>query len=761
MDLALSKTNPKEKYIILSIIVLFAGFFTYYNILFDVALVSFLFLSSFCIGDMFPVKGKAIQKKFIQTALGLGVIGLMIYFVLLFGIGRTSTYLVILATPILFRYKTICNLSKNFATGYRFLRKHVVFILLLICVFLFYSAYSSAPIRQYDDLTKHVPLTLYAARNGKWYTNVVESVVYAECMLMQYTYSAMFATFGAYKALTLFNVVLFFSNFLALSLLLRDIFKKSNIFLFGFLYFTVPMFFKYSSCFSLEVLPLYFLFHAMLCFSSLNSTKAWNNLAYVAFLFGCSLFSKLTTSYTILCVGIIELFLCVYYCIKNHKHIGQTVLKFIACGLIFISPFITSVINMWYWNGNPLMPSMFNEVLISPYYPAVKFVRPFDDQPLGLNFQSLINIVFHTSNNIEMTDGGLGIFLLLLFIIPVAAVIFRKRSIIVWGIVPFVAFQISCLFTYNLRYSMSIFVLFLVLIVASVSMLLSKILHNWTYRIGMVLLIIVLALPNFIYIWSSFPIKSSITPDSDITKNTNRSILKTVPAGKRVFSVNDPFKGDYDGFYSAWMWHNKYNITKIQSGELDLSTYISSFDYVLVNKNLEIPNADLQEIVQAADSENSLLSFYTESDTHKLYKVNKSAMLIKQKQFDSPKQSKTSKPVTLLFKTKCDSYYISQTVENLSDTPVKVRFQINWYDDNKERITTSIQTYMQEKGKKTSISPEIVPPENFAYGVLYITSHNDEDILVHDYQLFGYTDYLSDEIYKYNNRLLLKNRLDQ
>lgn len=752
-------------------IIIVGAFLLLYHALAAVFLIAVLFFSSYCIGSYFPIYGKHMEKTLIRTAIGLGIIGIVIYFILLLQIGNIALYFFLLAVPLCLRYKMLYRKIKKVGRNNLFVKRHYAFFVLLLLIFIIYSIYGSTPIYQFDDLTKHVPITLYAARYGKWNTDIIESVVYGECMLMQYTYSAMFASFGAYKALALFNVVLSFFTCFSLIFILRDIYKKSNALLLVLVYFSVPLFFNLWTSFYLEVLPLYFLFNAVLSFSSLAANKAWKNSIPAAFLCGCSLFTKLTTCYTILAVGIILMILMIVHCRHEHNNFVHWFLKVMLCEITLIFPSITSVLYMWHLTGNPFFP-YYNGYFKSPYFPLYNFVDPFNKSPLSLSFKTLYNIVFQTSKNVELHNGGMGIFLLLSVLIPFAVLIVKKKGIVVWGITPFFIFPISCLFTYNLRYFDSIFLIFLLAIIASVSVFLNKLKHK-SYLVTVCILGIVLTVPNLLYLCKYEPIKDVTAPNTAITANANNSILKGIPTGKKVFAVNDPLEGEYDGYYSAYSWHNSYIKSKIENGQLNLKTYVSCFDYVLVNKNNKIDDAGLDAMIRSADQNGSILRTYSEKGNCVLYQVvapmnlEVEQNIIQKAAFSTPKISQTTKPVVFLFQQKYDYYVISQDISNPSDNKVEICFQINWFNKNNQPTSVYRKTYWQPKGRKISTSESIRRPADAAYGLLYLASSSGKEIQVHGYELCGYNnekkqitksseDYLENEIKQYYSGALLR-----
>ena len=82
--------------------------------------------------------------------------------------------------------------------------------------------------------------------------------------------------------------------------------------------------------------------------------------------------------------------------------------------------------------------------------------------------------------------------------------------------------------------------------------------------------------------------------------------------------MNDPFKEEYRGVYNAYMWHNRYNMNRIRSGDISLKDYISSFDYVLYRKNVNTE----PDIIDYLEGEAlTQLEWCAESESHILYRV--------------------------------------------------------------------------------------------------------------------------------------------
>lgn len=725
-----------------------------YGIVLDLFLIIILVLAAFAIGSFFKmIHANAVSKIIIQTAVGLGILGVVIYIILFFGFGSRSLYCLILILPILFRYKYVVAAYKDLESISPMSKTQVVLWIAILIAFVFYIACASAPMDKYDTMTKHLPITMYAADNGQWYNNVTESLVYGETMVLQYTFSALFASFACYKALSLFNVILIFFIFGIILRCAKTIYCRTNSILMAIIFFSTPMFFEFSTIFYVDIMPAFFVFTSILCFID-HYGDSWRNLNTIAFLFGCGIFSKLTSIYTILVVGLVCISCGVYFAAKNHQ-VCHLPIKFLQAFVIFISPFIISVVNIWFSTKNPLFP-MYNGLFKSPFFATENFVDPFNTHPIGLTVQSLINIVMHTDRNIEMYPGGLGYFLFFIAIIPVALLLYRKKRFVVCCIVPFAAFMVSCIFTYNLRYSMMIFMLLAALVSISVSIIIEKA-PKYVRIAALSILLLLLSLPNLIYIYGHYSVPYRIQPRSAISSTANVSLLSQVPDNKKILSLNDPFKGNYIGYYSAYMWHNTYMIHKIQSGALRLEDYVGSFEYVLYQKQVPILYPEVQSLHDNDGTQDSILEKIDESETHILYKVKSAEITLISKEFTAPMISKTSAPITEVIPQNYDSYMITHDIINTTMRPIEMRWQINWQDADGAFVGCSISTYIAQPGRNTYESPPIKFFEGASYGILYITSHNDEEITVYGYELTatGVNNIIEDETKAFESGTIL------
>ena len=83
---------------------------------------------------------------------------------------------------------------------------------------MFYLIASSAPIHQYDALTKHIAIPFQMLNRTNWDYNVIESIVFGDYALLSYTLYLYLLALGGIKALVILNTIL---SFLLLVAILR------------------------------------------------------------------------------------------------------------------------------------------------------------------------------------------------------------------------------------------------------------------------------------------------------------------------------------------------------------------------------------------------------------------------------------------------------------------------------------------------------------------------------------------------------------
>lgn len=739
----------------------------YYNILHDIFLILALFLCGYLLGQILRVEGSIFEKMVMRTAGGVGLIGIAIYFILLIGFGNKSVYIALLILSIIvslpFAMKNRKDISETISCIEDKVMRHWLLTSILLLLLTVYLMYGSAPIFEFDTLTKHLPITVYAAENGRWYTNVTESVVYGEPMVLQYTFSVLFYSLGAYKALILFNVILLFGSYAVLTYFMRSIYPKSNMAILAIILLTTPFFFKWTNVFYLEILPIYFMISAFVAVGKLEEKKIWDNIELITFLCGCAVFVKLTLVFTIVVLETVLIIYCVKYAIKK-KAFKQAIAKMAKCIVLAVAPSITSLIHIWYTVGNPVFP-MYNGIFKSPYFVVENFQDPYSNK-LTFSIQSLVDIVFHTPLNIGMDPYGMGIFLLLIFAIPLAVVLLfiRKRvkmhvPYIVWSVATCIAYIANTFTTYNLRYYFAVWILFACVIVIGISICISSVPTSVIRGILVLAVGGTILYPNLLYLKKYAFIPQQSVKDERIVKNDFCDGFDVIPQGKNVLAITNTygFKGQYKGYFASTTWHcpTAYFAYK---GKYSWEDYLSSFDYLVIDKTMKEAVGMAKEAMEVSPPFLGRKCY--ENNSCQIYEVIPQVNSILDVEFDNPQETSVVKPVTDVLQNTQTEYYITHHVINETDHDVTMRFQINWMSETGEIIECYIALYDAQPGENVYYSEKIPSNVEADFGIVYITTADEQEVKIGGYSVTGVNNVLEQETKAFEDRTLLSsNRL--
>ena len=451
--------------------------------------------------------------------------------------------------------------------------------------------YASAPIAAYDALTAHLPIAQYAAQHGVWNTNVVESLIYGISQLLFHSYAALLITFDTYKSVQILNSTLFFLLTIMSFRIAQSIYAKINKYMFYTIILTMPMFVMSAGWFYTEIVSMYFCCSVALCIVTLRPIQCWENISAAAFLGGLAVFAKLTTSYVILVFALFILFYSIKYLRKSNYSIPiiEIIRKYIIAIVLFLVPAICGPLFIWYKTGCPAF--FLNTFFKSPYYPLFKFIDPFQSSKLGLTPQYFFKMVFHTSRNIEMADGGIG-YCLLLFPLVILSIIFYKFNrykISTWLFMSLCMFSISCFFTYNLRYYIYIILLFHIVIITSISIIFDKIHNSRLKNTALVILVLILVSLSCTYTNHYYQfVQKVLHPNYQmvIADALPEQIFDKLQCNARVcFANHDAEKGIYNGFMTSLTWHNALYFNKLTANEWNTEDYLRQFNYVIIKKN--------------------------------------------------------------------------------------------------------------------------------------------------------------------------------
>lgn len=757
MDKNISKL---KKLILLGAIGCMIASCCYYNILYDVFLILILFCASYIVGCKFNIDGNSFERIIIRTAVGMGVIGIAIYYILLLGIGSKSIYIALFISIFMIgmlfipKKKQELNEVTNIIKGS--VDRNWVFFIILLLLLTIYLIYGCSSLSYYDTMTKHLPITVYAAETGKWYVNVTESIVYGEPMVLQYTYSALFYTFGAYRALGLFNVILYFSVYVILCHFVSGIYPKYSKAILTIILLTTPFFFEFSTRFYLDILPIYFLFSAFVGSGTLETKKIWNNIEIIAFLCGCTIFAKLTPVLTIVIMVTVLTLYCVKYAIEC-KVVKQTVFKMIKCLVLGILPSITSLFYIWYKTGNPLFPQ-YNGIFKSPYFVTANFEDPYTNK-LTFSLHSLIDIVFHTSQNIEMRPLGMGIFLLFIFVLPLAMfiLIWEKNwnkffNYLIWSMVATIAYILNMLPTYNLRYHFTVWILFACVIAAGISICLSVLPFK---NIAVIFISVMLLSPNLYYINKYYSIKTKFIKDERYVNNPFCEVFNYIPKGKRIlsFTYSNNFKGQYQGYFSSITWHSDAVMSKMRAGIYEWKDYLSSFDYILIDKTtdeMRWVGSDVMDLLPDFLGDKCF-----ENNVNILYEVIPQKDTIMEKEYEEPLEISLKDPVTEIIENEKTEYYIKQNILNETGKPVTVSVQINWMTENGGLLETYYDEYNAPPGESEYYSDKIPANMDASSATINIMTVGEQIVKIQNYMIEGLSNVIDIENKQFKDRKLL------
>lgn len=759
---------PYKKYAGYIFFIIFYALILYrYKILMDVLALFLLFLASVSYGMLILHKWKRMKHYlYICGGTGFCVIGVIIYYLLAMGIGSKGLYFLVLIFPIL---KMRRELLEEVRGGYEKVREmDKKYLACLLIIFGLFLALGSAPIDSFDARAKHLPVTIYAAENGIWYDNIIEDIVaYSESTLLPYTYTTVLFSFGCHKALILLNVFLFFLLYGMSVSWVRSIYGgrgRGASWLWLVVYFTTPYMANLSIKFMVDFTALYIVMTLMLCIGDLNERGILRKLPVLAFLAGCTIFTKLTILPATLIMGVIVIGL-ISKLVWEEKHLGKgffvVLAKRVALSVsMFFIPFIYSFARNWYMTGNPFSMTAYNHVFKSPYLGSDVFNRPYNNSGIADGIKSFWNIVFHTSNMVEAADGAMGYFLLLFILIPIVAVAYKKYKIFIWFLIMFAMLHVGGWISGNLRYNLFPIICVEALIITSVEILCLKLGKNVS-RIIFVAAALTVLISNTMYISEYYNWKNQLEPNYEISKGSNKAILERVPQGSRVFAFNDELKGEFRGFYFGTSYRNGYIMNKIYAGEKSLEDFLRGFDYALFKKwsPLETNNVLLNEYLKLKNSDVWEVAF--EDKDYILYEIKKDMSKELVYGDEQSRWLEAKEIANVLIDSEYDEYRVCLKLmedENTSKIATDAAIEVTWRDEEDNLISYDkiINKVYNEEGEFDS--GWLIKPDDAVRVTINLINTNDFKIEVGGVQVEGilHNNYLDESIKAYYNRTALK-----
>ncbi len=737
----------------------------YYNILYDILLVAFLLLTSLAIGTYVPIKRiKFLDRILLQVAAGLGIAGFAIWLTIFYNFNYRSLYLAASVVVIASRYRQLTTIARHLRRFAAHIHRAnpAIFVILLIAQ-IFYIIAASYPVWQYDTLTKHIAIPFKILNQSHWDYNVIEFVGYGDYAILPHMFFLYLMALGGTKALALFSVAL--SSLILMQLLrIGRSLSKSTIMplLISAVYLTTPLIHFLSTTLYVDLYPVYFILAALLVLKYLDDSVIVPNTYLVSFLCGTAIFGKQHGITFIGPIAVVVLFFFVRACLNRRYRAAHLSVKLMLAFSLFILPFLPSLLIVWHKTGNPLFPFM-NGVFKSEYYDTSNFDDPYYHSPLGLNFQSIVKMVFHTNNNTEMAAGGLGLYLLGLFLLPIIVILNRKDELFLT--IVFLMLSTYALSTsganYNIRYKVGPLALAIVVVCYTVTYFIdlfkTKTLQKLTGGlIGASLVcfnIVYLVLPSNMWSYK----REMLAPNDAFVSNANQSVLYSVnKQDVKVLSNNDVLRGTFKGHFYTLNWYNTYLIQFLERGAVSPAGYLRSFDYYLIDKRAPL---NFQEYFSVDKSEiSSLLSPFAESDTHILYKINRAGIgkTILSGVFARPLLVNVEKPEARVFRAEYGGYSIQLDVGKPATNASSMgRFQINWLDAGGKYVGCSLIPFEINKARSVYQSPIISDvPANAHDGIFYLNSHDKHNVEIFSFKLLGWNtnDFLQGRLQTYDKK---------
>ncbi len=498
----------------------------------------------------------------------------------------------------------------------------------------------------------------------------------------------------------------------------------------------------------------------LLCMSCFEFEKLWNNAEMIALLCGFSLFVKLTQIFTMIVLFFVLGICCVYKGIKE-RLILRGLVKGMLCFVLVVLPSAVSLIHINYKTGNPLFPS-YNGFFKSPYFAVENFRDPFQNK-LSFSLQSLLDIVFNTVKNVEMAPYGMGIFLLFIFAIPFAILllIIQREKLFVflaWIGISLLSYVLSTVATYNLRYYFSVWILLLSVIVISISICIQFISWKWMRLLVAILLVFIILIPNIIFLYNNTQIWFRIRKDTRLVGQEHCAVLEFIPKGKKVLSItnSNQFKGDYVGYFTSTTWHN-FIWQKVYNGQYSLEDYVSSFDYVLIDKMQTVMWGDLK----IEDIISPMLGVCIgENEAAKVFEVLPKTEKIIQKELESDIVLKDGSFLLISeMDNKYNTYFFSQVIQTRESGKVDFCLQVLWLNIDGGLVEVLELPYSLDSKNRVYFSSAIhANPLAARVRIKIYPKKGSQNILAFGYSVQGLNSVVEMENEKYASRASLRTR---
>ncbi len=718
-----------------------AALFVYILSLYDLVLLVYFLMTAYAIGSWlrFRNDSRIYYRLMLQFLGGFGLLCFLTWIVVNLGmpLPLKNLFAGVSITLLVIRWRQIKQASRHIRRYWIVHRQNNPLLLLLFVVSsIVLLVAGSVPIEAFDGLTVHLRLAARIAYMGYQDHNVLENSFFSIRDPMLHMGSVWLLVFGGSKSLHF--LITFFALFGAICLiaLLRKntpYIRVASIILMAML-ITMPAFSYLSANYMQDTLLLPYLFLATAYTLNSSDRKVTDNLPLLFMVLGLAIFAKQVALYY--CAPLLLIILAITLR-EAHQRKQPTLLIKPLISLPLMGFIIAPATMSWYKTGSFLFPFQ-NAVFKSPYYRLVNFKDPYNEAHLGFDFDSLINIVFHTSRN-GFPDLYLGYHLLVLPLAIIFLTAWRHRIGILLSFIVISTYGLSLLATFNIRYSFSVALLAMVVVVIACACLVSTVpLRKWR---GVLLAFfgILMILPSLLLYYKEMHIKQSLSsrvmravtqPKSVIDESPLRELGSRLSGqGLKLFwATNTPFVGGLPHHVYSYNWHTSWLMDALGRDRGNITKYLDGFDYIVVSKirkkHIEWLAQQIENHYTLIDSTPTLLLYRPKPDMQfsKIYTMDiPEAKVVP----DGKVQSLTAHIPTLapVMQIDIDAEPLNPKVTTIG------RFQINFIDRQTNKFkSTQIYPYQLNGGRHRYSKVMEYNAPNDSYGIWYVNSHNKSPI---------------------------------
>jgi len=602
----------------------------------------------------------------------------------------------------------------------------------------------------HDALAMHLFIPGHLAARHEWGFDVSTYVWAVMPMLGDWLFSIGYMLAGE-QAARLINVGFIF----VLGWLIRDLVVWAGGNAIGarwavLLFLTTPLTFTESSSLFIESIWTAFVVAGSLAVFKLvqSDDDQVTHLPVAGILLGGALAAKAVT-FTILPV----LFLVLVWRYRSWMKL-QSISALTAGLFLFLSIGVIPYAMAWYLTGNPVFP-FFNQIFQSPLWPAVAFDSSATFG-MGLTWDVLYQVSFHTEKFLESRAGAAGFQWLLLFS-PALLILVASRHY--RGIVLFLVAVLSVALTFQstayLRYifpsfawvaagigvaitvgytSSVVFRRFLFVVGWTVILLNVAFFKSGTYYGDLSLQALMSKSDRKAYLNNRLPIRNAIELVNNL--NTERTPVA-------VFSSPLTAGLNSDGLYPNWYnyrFHAKVSETTTSSDMAQL-LMDQGVDYIILDSNWGTP--DNRMLIEPVTQQLAVFGSITVRKLIDDYRFQ--TELLENPDFlafdgwtfstDNSAQiagralvnvtAPASQPVSVVPGRR----YQNSVTAMCADQPTQGRVQVNWMDSKGGFITTDIKVFDCATAEATQ-SMEVTAPANASTAIVYATAHDNLSVII-------------------------------